>query len=107
MKSVKTEFSPDYFKAIFGEDPAEWSTFIEVNLRTFHKGMERLRAAAHEGDMDVVSEVRHAMGPSMKQWGTVSLESRMMALSSDNLPSEWPTIESELQDLINALEALE
>jgi hypothetical protein len=46
------------------------------------------------------------MGPSLKQWGTVTLEARMMALNSDNLTAEWPGIDDELKDLISALEGL-
>ena len=107
MGSVKTEFSPDYFRSIFGDAPSEWATFIEVNLRSFNQGLERLRLAANHQDMAAVSEIRHSMGPSMQQWGAITLEAQMMALTANNLAVHWPTIESELQDLINALEALE
>ena len=106
MSSVQTEFSPDYFRAIFGDDRTEWLAFKEVNVRTFSQGLDRLRKATESGEMDVVSEVRHAMGPSLKQWGTVTLEARMIALNSDNLTAEWPGIDDELKDLISALEGL-
>ena len=100
------EFSPDYFKVIFTDDPAEWMEFIQVNLRTFKEGLDRIQEAAAAQDIDTVSEVRHALGPSMKQWGTVTLERQMMALTGDNLTEQWPLIEPEFKALISALEQL-
>lgn len=106
MSSVNIEFSPTYFRSIFGDDAMEWQSFIEVNVRTFSQGLERLRQATDALDMETVSEVRHAMGPSLKQWGTISLEAQLMGLDSGNLVEQWPGIEGALRDLISALEKL-
>ena len=105
-KVTETEFNPDYFKAIFGDAPDDWQEFVQVNLRAFNEGLERIRKAVSEGDMSVVSDVRHALGPSMKQWSTVSLEASMMALTADSLADEWPRIEPEFMALLDALKAL-
>ena len=105
-KVTETEFNPEYFKAIFGDAPDDWQEFVLVNLRTFDEGLGRIRKAVGEGDMSVVSDVRHALGPAMKQWGTVSLEASMMALTADSLADEWPRIEPEFMALLDALKAL-
>lgn len=101
-----TEFDPTLFQSILGEDPAEWSDFIDVNLRTFKEGRLKLRDAAEAGDMTVVSEVRHALGPALQQWGALSLERGLMALDPATLGVAWPGLEPEFDSLIAAFEGL-
>lgn len=105
--ATNTEFDPTLFASILGEDPAEWKAFIDINLRTFSEGRTKLAQAAAEGDMATVSEVRHALGPSLKQWGTVTLEQALMALEPDTLGTQWPLLEPEFDDLIQSLEELQ
>lgn len=104
--ATKTEFDPTLFASILGEDPAEWKAFIVINLRTFQEGRTKLAQAAEKGDMATVSEVRHALGPSLKQWGTVTLEQALMALETETVGAQWPLLEPEFDDLIEALEGL-
>ncbi len=106
MADCKTagEFNPDYFKAIFGDVPEDWSGFIAVTLRTYKEGFGKLKQAVSDGDMDVISEVRHALGPSLVQWGAVSLEKALLALDAGNLTSQWPPLEPEFAALLRALE---
>ena len=59
--STKTEFNPDYFKSIFGDDNEDWRDFIEVNLNTYRDGCDKIKASIESGDMDQIKEVRHAL----------------------------------------------
>lgn len=103
---VATEFNPSLFHSILGEDLAEWHDFIDVNIRTFREGLDKLTAASTSVDMTVISEVRHALGPALQQWGVFSLERDLMALREEGLAEAWRLIEPEFKVLLQSLEAL-
>ncbi len=104
--TTSAEFNPTYFKSIMGEFPEEWREFVAVNVRTFSEGFDKLKAASDAGDMEVVSDVRHALSPSLQQWGTVTLDTQLMALESADLLEHWKAIEPEFKTLLTALKAL-
>ena len=103
---TKLEFNSTYFKSIFGDDEDEWQTFVSINISTYRRGVADFRSAIQEKDMSTVKEVRHALGPTLQQWGATSLEQRLIGLEPETLDSEWPLLEPEFEDLIAALEAL-
>lgn len=103
---TKLEFNPAYFKSIFGDDQDEWQDFVSINISTYKKGVNDFRSAIEEKDMSTVKEVRHALGPTLQQWGAKTLEQRLIALEPETLESEWPSLEPEFEDLIGALESL-
>ena len=62
--------------------------------------------AISEGDMETVSKVRHAIGPSLTQWGAVTLEGTLRRLDTSNMGDLWPSIEPEFDALFTAFKAL-
>lgn len=101
-----TEFNPAFFQGLFGPDQPEWKAFIEVTVKTFQAAKVKLQAATKAGDMQTVSDTRHSIGPSLTQWGAVSLESELRRLDASNMASTWPQLEPEYDALLAALDAL-
>ncbi len=101
---ISSEFNPAYYRSIFGDDPENWAGFIEVTLRTYREGFSKLKQAAAEHDMSIISEVRHALGPSLHQWGAVSLEQALLSLTVDDIDRDWPPLEPEFEALLAAIE---
>lgn len=106
IAATATEFNPDYFKAIFGEDASDWREFIQVNLNTYRNGYSRLKNATEHKNLDEIKEVRHALGPTLQQWSAVTLEQGLMALTEANMDTHWRPLEAEFEALIAALDAL-
>jgi hypothetical protein len=104
--ATSTEFNPEYFKAIFGEDAAEWKEFVQVNLKTYRNGYQNLQSASEHRNMSEVKEIRHALGPTLQQWNAVTLEQGLLALDMDNIAANWPPLRAEFEALISALEGL-
>ncbi|HAS35636.1 MAG TPA: hypothetical protein DCS15_04065 [Flavobacteriales bacterium] len=104
--STKTEFNPDYFKSIFGDDNEDWRDFIEVNLNTYRDGCDKIKASIESGDMDQIKEVRHALSPTLQQWNALTLERGLMALDSENIHTHWPPLAAEFEAIFEALMAL-
>lgn len=100
------EFDAAYFRQLFGSDETSWAEFVSVSIHSFVAAKADLCAAAASGDMESASKVRHAIGPSLTQWGAVSLESSLRALGADNLREGWVPLEPEFDALIAALKAL-
>ena len=100
------EFDAAYFRQLFGSDETSWAEFVSVSIQSFAEAKTDLRAAATSGNMESASKIRHAIGPSLTQWGAVTLESSLRALDADNLAAQWPPLESEFDALIAALQAL-
>ncbi len=102
---TQTEFDPTYFRQLFGEDQATWAEFIVVSIKAFQNAKDELSKATQAGDMASMSRIRHSVGPSLTQWGAVSLEAALQDLSP-NAHASWPSIQTEFDALIQALEAL-
>ena len=100
------EFDAAYFRQLFGSDDTSWAEFVSVSIQSFAAAKTDLGAAATSGNMESASKVRHAIGPSLTQWGAVTLESSLRALRADNLAEQWAPLESEFDALIAALKAL-
>ena len=100
------EFDDAYFRGLFGSDETSWTEFVSVSIHSFAEAKTNLGAAAHAGDMESVSKVRHAIGPSLTQWGAVTLESSLRRLDANNLMELWAPLESEFDALLAALNAL-
>ena len=101
-----SEFNAAYFRQLFGSDDTSWAEFVSVSIQSFAGAKTDLSAAAASGDMDSASKIRHAIGPSLTQWGAVTLESSLRALDADNLAEDWAPLEPEFDALIAALQAL-
>ena len=107
MKATTSlEFSPQHFQSIFGDEAADWQEFIRINIETFEKGLHDLQAAVKVQDMDVIKEIRHALGPTLQQWSATTLEQNLMALTETTLFSGWPPLVPEFEALLTALKAL-
>ena len=100
------EFDAAYFRQLFGSDDTSWAEFVSVSIHSFAEAKADLGDAATAGDMESASKVRHAIGPSLTQWGAVTLESSLRALDADNLAEDWAPLEPEFDALIAALKAL-
>jgi hypothetical protein len=100
------EFDAAYFRQLFGSDDTSWAEFVSVSIHSFAEAKADLCSAAASGDMDSASKIRHAIGPSLTQWGAVTLESSLRALDADNLAEDWAPLEAEFDALIAALKAL-
>ena len=77
-----------------------------MSIHSFAAAKTDLSAAATTGNMESASKIRHAIGPSLTQWGAVTLESSLRALDADNLAEDWAPLEAEFDALIAALNAL-
>jgi hypothetical protein len=106
MSKTEAEFDAGYFKNLFGEATVEWHEFIAVSIRTFSEGRVKLNRAVSEKDMDAFSDSRHGIGPSLQQWGALSLERSLRELTLDQLDGNWPNIELEFEGLMAELEKL-
>lgn len=104
--TTATEFDATFFRGLFGTDEASWTEFIGVSVNSFKAAREQMARAISEGDMDTVSKVRHAIGPSLTQWGAVTLEGTLRRLDASNMGDLWPSIEPEFDALFTAFEAL-
>ena len=100
------EFDAVYFRQLFGSDETSWTEFVSVSIQSFAEAKTDLSAAATSGNMESASKIRHAIGPSLTQWGAVTLESSLRALDADNLAEDWAPLEAEFDALIAALNAL-
>jgi len=101
-----TEFDAAYYRQLFDPDETSWSQFVEVSVNTFQQAKADLEQAAGQGDMDTVSRVRHAIGPSLTQWGAISLETELQRLDASNLTNSWAPLAPEFDALLAALNAL-
>ena len=106
MSKIEAEFDARYFQNLFGESTQEWTEFVEVSIRTFSEGRVKLSQAVSNKDMDALSNARHAIGPSLQQWGALSLELSLRTLTPDRLDAEWPPIALEFNGLMSELEKL-
>ena len=101
-----SEFNPAFFQGLFGSDIPEWEAFIEVTVKTFKEAQVKLREATNSGDMQTVSDTRHSIGPSLTQWGAVSLESELRSLEASNMAATWSELEPEFEALLAAFDSL-
>lgn len=104
--TTATEFDAAFFRGLFGTDEANWTEFIGVSVKSFKEAREQMARAISAGDMDTVSKVRHAIGPSLTQWGAVTLEGTLRQLDASNMGDLWPSTEPEFDALFAAFEAL-
>lgn len=107
MSKTETEFDPAYFKGLFGEASDDWKEFVAITIRTFESGQEKLTKAVSSGDMGTISDTRHALGPSLQQWGALSLEYALRTLDEDDLQAKWDILDLEFDDLMLCLKKLE
>ena len=70
--TTATEFDATFFRGLFETDEASWAEFINVSLTSFKEAREQMAEAISTGDMETISKVRHAIGPSLTQWGAVT-----------------------------------
>ncbi len=103
---TETEFNPTYFRQLFGEDQATWAAFLSVSLKAFQNAKAELKQATQAGDIGSISKIRHSIGPSLTQWGAISLEVTLRELTPSTASHSWPSIEKEFNALIQALETL-
>ena len=103
---TETEFDPAYFRQLFGEDQATWSAFVAVSLKAFQNAKAELSHATQAGDIATISKVRHSIGPSLTQWGAISLEAALRELTCTKALDSWPSIEKEFDALIQAFDTL-
>jgi len=104
--TTETEFDATFFRGLFGTDEASWTEFIGVSVNSFQEAREQMARAISEGDMETVSKSRHAIGPSLTQWGAVTLEETLRRLDASNMGELWPSVEPEFDALFAAFEAL-
>ena len=104
--TTATEFDAMFFRGLFGTDEASWTEFIGVSVNSFNEAREQMARAISAGDMDTVSKVRHAIGPSLTQWGAVTLEGTLRQLDATNMEDLWPSIDPEFDALMAAFESL-
>ena len=104
--TTATEFDATFFRGLFGTDEASWTEFIGGSVNSFKAAREQMARAISEGDMETVSKVRHAIGPSLTQWGAVTLEGTLRRLDTSNMGDLWPSIEPEFDALFTAFKAL-
>ena len=104
--TTATEFDATFFRGLFGTDEASWTEFIGVSVNSFTESREQMARAISEGDMDTVSKVRHAIGPSLIQWGAVTLERSLRQLDTSNMGESWPSIGPEFDALLAAFYTL-
>jgi len=103
---TETEFDPTYFRQLFGEDQATWTEFLSVSLKAFENAKAELNHATQAGDITSISKVRHSIGPSLTQWGAVSLEAALRELKVSTAIESWPSIQAEFDALIQAFDTL-
>ena len=104
--ATATEFNPEYFKSIFGDDAEDWKEFIQVNLNTYRDGYAKLQEAVEANNLAQIKEIRHALSPTLQQWNATTLERELMALDSDNLAVKWPPLKPEFEALLTAFHGL-
>jgi len=104
--TTETEFDATFFRGLFGTDEASWTEFIGVSVNSFKAARGQMARAISEGDMETVSKSRHAIGPSLTQWGAVTLEGTLRRLDASNMGELWPSVEPEFDALFAAFEAL-
>ena len=104
--TTATEFDAAFFRGLFGTDEASWTEFIGVSTASFKEAREQMAQAIAEGNMETVSKVRHAVGPSLTQWGAVTLEHSLRKLDAENMGRLWPSIDPEFNALFSALDTL-
>ena len=104
--TTATEFDATFYRGLFGADEASWAEFISVSITSFKEAREQMAQAISTGDMETVSKVRHAIGPSLTQWGAVTLEGTLRQLDPSNLGESWPSIEPEFEALLAAFDTL-
>lgn len=105
MSSTRAEFSPDFFRSLFGASKTEWEDFLDVSIRAVEEAKDKLTAAVAGSDQQGLSEARHGIGPSLTQWGAVSLESSLRQLHVDS-PSSWDALSAEFDVLLACLRGL-
>lgn len=106
MSRTQAEFNPDFFRSLFGESREDWKGFLEVSIRAIEEARDKLAAAVAAQDLKAISETRHSIGPSLTQWGVVTLEGDLRQLDADHL-HRWPDLEAEFNLLLAALRRLE
>ena len=102
--TTATEFDATFFRGLFGTDEASWTEFIRVSITSFKEAREQMAEAIATGDMETISKVRHAIGPSLTQWGAVTLERTLRQLDTSNMGESWPSIEPEFDALLAAFD---
>ena len=81
--------------------------FVKVSIRTFAEGRVKLNEAVLHQNMKAFSDARHASGPSLQQWGALSLELSLRELTQDQFNAKWPTLELEFDGLMRQLEKIQ
>ena len=106
MSKTQAEFSPDFFRSLFGAAPDEWKGFLEVSVRAVEEAQAKLDKAMEAGDAISLSETRHSIGPSLTQWGATSLESGLRGLTPAQV-AIWTSLSGEFDALIGCLKRLQ
>ena len=106
MSRTQAEFNPDFFRSLFGESREDWRGFLGVSIRAIEETRDKLAAAVAAQDLKAISETRHSIGPSLTQWGVVTLEGDLRQLDADQM-RQWPDLEAEFNVLLTALRRLE
>ncbi len=107
MSKTEAEFDARYFQNLFGESTEEWMEFVKVSIHTFAEGRAKLNEAVLHQNMKAFSDARHAIGPSLQQWGALSLELSLRELTQDQFNAKWPTLELEFDGLMRQLEKIQ
>ena len=74
MSRTQAEFSPDFFRSLFRSGTGRGKGFLGVSIRAIEEGRSKLDQAVAAEDATAISETRHSIGPSLTQWGVVTLE---------------------------------
>lgn len=106
MSKTQAEFSPDFFRSLFGAAPEEWKGFLDVSVRAVEEARAKLETAMAAGDAVALSETRHSIGPSLTQWGATSLETGLRELTADQ-KALWTPLSEEFDTLLNCLKRLQ
>lgn len=106
MSKTQAEFSPDFFRSLFGAAPEEWKGFLEVSVRAMEEARSKLNQAMEAEDATALSETRHSIGPSLTQWGATSLESGLRELTPDQ-KAIWTSLSGEFDALLGCLKRLQ
>ena len=109
--ATATEFNPDYFKAIFGEDAADWREFIQVNLNTYRNGYSRLKNATEHKNLDEIKEaglnpsgIRSVLEELDQSIGTANDRIQELETQVYDLEKQVRDLESSLQEATSARE---
>ena len=106
MSKTQAEFSPDFFRSLFGAAPEEWKGFLDVSVRAVEEARAKLETAMAAGDAVALSETRHSIGPSLTQWGATSLEAGLRELTADQ-KALWTALAVEFDALLSCLKRLQ